>query len=541
MKVAIYARYSSDLQKCQSIEDQIRICREAAQLRGWHIVDYYTDAALSGASMKRPGLQKMMQDAADGKIEAILTEALDRLSRDQADMATIYKRTQFYGVKIVTLSEGNVGLTDVGLKGLMNHLYLVEMKQKVLRGQRGRAENGKIPAGLCYGYDVVRRFDDKGQPVRGERSVNPEQAKVIRRIFEEYDAGKSPRAIAADLNKEGIPGPTGKHWAASTIRGRLERATGILANPNYVGKILWNRLREDKEPDTLRRIPRINPREQWVEGDAPHLRIIEQDLWDRVQMRLKELSFKQSEVHKANRPKHLLSGLLVCGECGGGFTKRTPDRYGCTNHRDGRGCKNQLRIKQTDIEEAVLGSLGRYFMQPKLLKLFCEEFTKRTNELRREVSANVVGYKAEITKLERARKRCIEAIKNGVPGEEVKDEMIAIRERRLELEALLEATADDPVRLHPRMADHYKAQISDLIYALREETSKDVAKEILRGLIDKVVLSPDEGRKKLIVDLYGDLAGILDVAESHVKTPAKRRVGERVMAVVGPEGLEPPT
>ncbi|MEZ5920482.1 MAG: recombinase family protein, partial [Parvularculaceae bacterium] len=376
-----------------------------------------------------------------------------------------------------------------------------------------------------------------------ERKINTEHAAIIHRIFQEYDAGKSPRAIAISLNKDGIAAPRGGKWNPSTIHGRIERGYGILCNPLYSGRIVWNRVREDKEPDTLRRIPRVNDKEDWIEKDAPELRIIDEALWQRVQARLKSLKQERSEIWKANRPKHLLSGLLVCGECGHGFSKRTPDRYGCTCRRDKGDCSNQLRIRQDELEGAVLATLERYFMHPEMLQACCEAYTKRTNELRRDASDSVASIKTKIARLERERKRCIEAIKGGVPGEEVKDEMIRIRDERQQLEAQLSDTKDDPVRLHPKMADHYRNRISDLIEAIHRESRRDEAREILRGLIEKVVLTPDKDRKKLVVDLYGDLAGIIAAAEESQPQPvqAKRRVGERVVAMVGPEGLEPPT
>ena len=107
IKAAIYARYSSDLQSDASIEDQIRLATGRASQEGWKVTQPYTDHGISGASMLRPGMQMLMQDAMAGKFDIVLAEALDRLSRDQEDVAGIYKRMQFAGVKIITLSEGD--------------------------------------------------------------------------------------------------------------------------------------------------------------------------------------------------------------------------------------------------------------------------------------------------------------------------------------------------------------------------------------------------------------------------------------------------
>ncbi len=115
----LYARYSSELQREASIEDQLRMCQERAAKEGWLVAGSYTDQAISGASLIRPGIQKLLQDAAAGKIDIILTESLDRVSRDQEDIAHVYKRMRFHGVRIVTLSEGEVNELHIGLKGTM--------------------------------------------------------------------------------------------------------------------------------------------------------------------------------------------------------------------------------------------------------------------------------------------------------------------------------------------------------------------------------------------------------------------------------------
>src|ERR1700694_4395836 len=109
-KVALYARYSTDNQSVVSIEEQFRICREHAGKEHWQVVDTYHDAAISGASViLRPSVQSMLQDAQRGKFDIVLAEALDRVSRDQADVATLFKHLRFAGVQVVTLRGGGVG------------------------------------------------------------------------------------------------------------------------------------------------------------------------------------------------------------------------------------------------------------------------------------------------------------------------------------------------------------------------------------------------------------------------------------------------
>nr|WP_244295000.1 MULTISPECIES: recombinase family protein [Paracoccus] len=264
LRAVIYARYSSDLQSASSIEDQIRLCRERAARAGWQIVGSYEDAATSGASLMRPGIQRLQQDARERRFDVVISEALDRLSRNQADIAALYQNLTFAGVAIETLAEGRIDEMHIGLKGTMNALFIKDLAAKTRRGLRGRVEDGKSGGGNSYGYDVVKKFDAHSEPIRGDRTINAAQAAVIRRIFTEYNAGLSSRTIAMTLNREGVPGPMGREWGPSTIHGNRERGTGILNNELYVGRLVWNRQSFVKDPDTGRRVSRLNPESEWV-------------------------------------------------------------------------------------------------------------------------------------------------------------------------------------------------------------------------------------------------------------------------------------
>ena len=138
------ARYSSDLQSAASIDDQFRVCREHAERSGWTIAGGYRDAAASGASViLRPGIQAPLEDARRGAFDIVVAEALDRVSRDLADVAALFKHLQFAGVMIVTLAEGEISELNVGLKGTMNALFLKDLAAKTHRGLRGRVEQGR--------------------------------------------------------------------------------------------------------------------------------------------------------------------------------------------------------------------------------------------------------------------------------------------------------------------------------------------------------------------------------------------------------------
>jgi site-specific DNA recombinase len=157
MRAVIYARYSSDSQRASSIEDQLRLCKEFVARQGWTLQQVYRDAAMSGASSLRPGYQALLECARNADCDVVVSEALDRLSRDQEDVAGLFKRLQYAGVRLVTLAEGEISELHVGLKGTMNALFLKDLADKTRRGLRGRVEAGSSGGGLTYGYDVSRR------------------------------------------------------------------------------------------------------------------------------------------------------------------------------------------------------------------------------------------------------------------------------------------------------------------------------------------------------------------------------------------------
>ena len=543
-RAAIYARYSSSNQREASIEDQIRLCEERAAREGWQIGQQYTDHAVSGASLIRPGIQALLKDALAGQFDLILTESLDRISRDQEDIAGVYKRLRFAGVAIFTLSEGDISELHIGFKGTMGALYLKDLADKTRRGLRGRVEAGRSGGGNSYGYEVVTALTGSGEPDRGKRTVKESEAAIVRKIFNEYAAGKSPRAIAMALNKQNVPGPSGSKkakggWGPSTINGNYKRGTGILNNELYIGRLVWNRQAFIKNPDTGKRVSRLNPELEWIVKDVPGLRIIDQALWDKVKARQAGLR-KERAFHDKQRPRMLLSYLLKCGNCGGGFSKVSAQHYGCSTARNKGTCDNRLVIRQDELEGLVLAALKSRLMDPALCEEFCEEYTRYLNELRTEKNATLIAAKAEQEKLAHEKERLIQAIKDGVPASEIKDDLARITARREELQALIDGTEEQPVLLHPNMAGYYRQQVSQLAGALNDEDNRAEAADLIRSLVDRITLTPNaEG--KLDIDLYGDLAGILSLA-AQIEGPLDESDPSVVQVkMVAGAGFEPAT
>lgn len=517
LKVAFYARYSSDLQNKKSVEDQVRMLRTHAEREGWNIVEIYSDEAMSGATMMRPGLQRMMLGAATRKFDAVISEALDRLSRDQEDIAGIYKRLQFAGVKILTLSEGEINSLHIGLKGTMNAMYLQDLAQKTRRGLGSRIEKGKSGGGISYGYDIVKMFANNGEPIRGERTINQVQADVVRRIFKEYLKNKSPRAIAFQLNKEKVPCPSGGEWGASTIYGNRQRGTGILNNEMYIGKLVWNKLRYIKDPDTGKKVSRFNPEQDWITCEVPELRIVDQETWDKVKQKQGRIIAKDAELWNRRRPKHLFSFQIKCGVCGGGFSKISKNHYGCSTARNKGTCSNFLTKRQDEIQNKVLTCLQDHFMDEALLKEFCQEFVKYSNQLKSQKTTERKKHHAEIERLEQEKAAIIKAIKGGFDAKVMKDEFDQATFRITELKNLLETVEEENIIILPNMAEIYREKVKELISSLNNLEIKSQASDLLRSLISRIVLTPNATKDKLNMDIEGDLAGILTIASNSIK------------------------
>jgi DNA invertase Pin-like site-specific DNA recombinase len=304
-RTAIYARFSTELQQERSIEDQVELCRSYAARNELEVVAVYDDRARSGASIYgRDGLMRLLDGARDSKFEVILIEALDRLSRDQEDLAGIWKRLNFLGIELRAVHEGTADQIQIGVRGLLGSLFLTDLAHKVRRGMQGVIRDGRHAGGRAYGYRLV-----PGK--RGELEIVEEEAQVVRHIFD-YAGGKTPREIAFALNKEKVAPPRGGKWTASTINGNKKRHHGILLNELYAGQLIWNRVKMIKDPETGRRISRSNPSEDWKRAEARHLAIVDAALFNAAQQRKAERTFEAPQ--KQRKAKFLLSGLSLSAD-----------------------------------------------------------------------------------------------------------------------------------------------------------------------------------------------------------------------------------
>lgn len=537
MRTAIYARYSSQLQNARSIEDQVRVCQERAEREGWTITAVFTDFAISGAVRDRPGLNGLVEHIKAGKADQVLTEALDRLSRHQGDMSWLHDHIIHAGARIFSLSEGEINELQIGFKGTMAALFRKDMADKIRRGQSGRVAAGRIPGNLAYGYRKVHRMDARGEPELGLREIDRDQAEIIRRIVGEYLEGDSARTIARRLNAEGVPSPTGRKWSVSMINGDTRRQNGILRNEIYGGTLVYNRTHMVRDPDTRRRVSRPNPPEKWQRTPVPELQIIPTEQWERLQLALGARAQVAKEVNR--RPKRLLSGMIRCGVCKGSVVIVANGHWGCANTRSTGTCTNRRQISNAVLERKVLVGLEEHLLHPDEIAAAVKHYHRRRSELQKRDRQAESAQRKKVDQLTAKIDRLVTVIADD--GGKIPELLAALHAARAEREQLLaqigERKAENTIILHPAIVDSYREAVKNITATLAHDAAAErTGRNILRSLIDYVVLTPAPGRTGLEVEMVGRLQNIMALAEG---MPPKG--GDYTLTVVAEEGLEPPT
>ncbi|MGX5721231.1 recombinase family protein [Shinella zoogloeoides] len=456
-------------------------------------------------------------------------------------MAGVYKRLSFAGVDIFTLSEGGINELHVGLKGTMNALFLKDLAMKTHRGIRGRVEAGKIGCGNAYGYRVIHQLDERGEPIRGERAIIAEQADIVLRIFRDFAAGKGPQRIAAELNSDGIPSPTGKRWNDTTIRGNRAISSGILNCELYIGVIRWNRQKKLKNPDTGRFTYRMNPESEWIRADAPALRIVPQDLWDAVKARQDALTVtyskqietsriamqakhsKNAGMNATHRPRTLLSGLIYCGSCGGTYARRGQDRFACVNHVLGNGCDNARTIDRKALEARVLEGLRNDMMTPDMAEDAMRTYAEETNRLNRERRSTAETTRRELAETEKAIAEIVRVIEQGGWHRALSDRLSELEAKQTSLTARLSDVPEDVPDIHPGVAAAFRRKVERLTEGLDHSADAQEAANGIREIIERIVITPGEKRGSYSVTLQGELGTILGWIERSGKPGYKAK------------------
>ncbi|MFR5787275.1 MAG: recombinase family protein [Christensenellales bacterium] len=333
MKSVIYSRYSSDNQREESIEGQIRECTEYAVRNDITILSSYIDRALSARTADRPEFQRMIADSEKGLFDVVLVWKLDRFSRDRYDSAHYKHILKKNGVRVISarenISEGPEGIIlESMLEGYAEY-YSAELSEKIQRGQREnalkcRSNGGNIPLGYVVGTD-------------GVLAVDPLTAPLVAEIFTRYESGETIKAIADSLNKRGFRTRKGSAFRVASL-------SLILKNRKYIG--------EYKYADTV--IPNGIPA------------IINPDLFERVQERM--LTNKKAPSRTKADEDYLLTTKLFCGDCGrlmagecgtSGTNSVKYYYYKCGGAKRKLGCKRKAVKKRWIERAAVIATIER--------------------------------------------------------------------------------------------------------------------------------------------------------------------------------------
>lgn len=498
LRVAVYARYSSDNQREASIDDQVRRCREFIEHAGG-MVDpnlIFADHAISGASLQRPAFEKLMSmvTAKRREVDVIVTEDLSRVTRDFADGAMVFRQLQYLDVPLLGVADGidtssrqaKVAFT---VKSLLADMHLEELRDKTLRGLKGRILSGYSTGGLAYGYSSHEETDAQRRTIGWVIAVAPEQAAIVRRVYEEYLGGRSLTGIAGLFNAEQIPPPRAhtlhrrKGWVASTIREMLH-------NETYVGRRSFMRREWRKVPGTNRRLSRLRPESEVIIHEQPELQIIAPEIWNAVQARLAEVRAHYTRDGDG-RPKgrsapgrqnaYLFSGLLQCGCCStpmviiGGSSERY---YRCGDHHKRRVCSNSLSIRERVVRVNLLAVLREMIMSPEALLYIRERLAGKLVEAQQRATGALDERRQRLART----KQRIDSL----------TDVIADGERS---EALLQKLRD----LEAQARDE-KAAIEVLEQQARESMKVPSAEEMFARVFDleaRLMQDPLRGREEL--------------------------------------------
>lgn len=363
-----YIRVSTERQvEGYSIEGQITQIEQYCQFNGYELVDIYADRGISGKSMNRPELQRMLNDAKNGKLDCVMVYKTNRLARNTSDLLTIVEELHRQNVEFFSLSERMEVKNSTGKLMLQTLASFSKFErntilENIYNGQHQRALKGYYQGNLPLGYNNIP--DNKK-----ELMINQHEANIVKYIFESYAKGHGYRKIANALNHKGYVTKKGNPFSINSI-------TYILVNPFYIGKIQFAKYKDWNE----KRRKGLNDKP--IIADGKHPPIISQELWDKVQSRKKQVSQKP-QVH--GKGTNLLTGIIHCPQCGAPMaasnttntlkdgTKKRIRYYSCSNFRN-KGSKvcSANSVRADVIEKYVMDQILEIVKSDKVLKQVVE-------------------------------------------------------------------------------------------------------------------------------------------------------------------------
>ncbi len=403
MKAVIYARYSSDSQREESIEGQLRECTEYAERNGITVLRSYIDRALSARTADRPEFQNMIKDSEQKLFDVVLIWKLDRFSRDRYDSAHYKRILKKNGVKVVSvkenISDGPEGIIlESMLEGYAEY-YSAELSEKVIRGMTDNALKCKFNGGMMpigYVIDAEQHFQ-----------IDPLTAPFVLEAFKRYDGGETISSIMNWLNEQGLTNTRGQKMTFNSVGH-------ILHNRRYIGEF---RYRDVIVPDG---IPAIVP----------------QDLFDRVQEKLAK-NKKAPARHKAEDDYLLTTklfcgycGAYLCGESGTSRTGKVHHYYKCVSVKKKRTECHKRPVRKEWIEDLVVGETMKMVMDDKAIKAIVSMLM----DLQDRDNVNVPLYEQQIREADTAISNLLNAIQQGILTRSTKERLEELENRRDELE-----------------------------------------------------------------------------------------------------------
>jgi site-specific DNA recombinase len=544
IRCATYARYSTDRQSPLSIEDQLRRCREHADRQGWTLLreHAYADEALSGSGADRPALNRLLE-AAERKprpFDAVLVDDTSRLSRNQGDIARIFERLNFLGVRIVAVSQGIDSQQEqadvlVTVHGLVDALYVKELAKKTHRGMEGRVLKGLHAGGRCYGYRNVR-LPDGGTRLEIEEA----EAAVVRRIFEMSAAGCSLKRITKLLNEEKVPPPRRRAdrermtWCPTAIHAMLRREM-------YAGRVVWNRKRYRKRPGTNKRVWQPRPQAEWRFIERPELRIVSNEVWNAVRQRIESLHAlgvggrRKGLLDRSATSPYLFSGLLKCALCGGnlvivsGHAPGRHPKYGCSQHHYRGACANAVLVRRDFLEETLLSGLQEQVLRREVIEYAMGEFGRQVRAGLSQMHAARTEQKRRKEQLESQLARLIATAAEAGPSASL---IQAIRDRETELRQLRDSLRVEQPNSIERALLRTREFVVDRLSDLRGLLLKDstVARAELRAHVREIRMCPSypvDAKPHYVAegkwDLLGSLARMLPPPDGSIRLVAGAR------------------
>ena len=539
IRCAIYARYSCEEQRDTSIEDQIRNCRAAAERNSWVVVEDYIrfDEAMTGRTTAgREGLADLIRLAKlrPKCFDCILIDDTSRLGRYLPDVLRECDRLMHYDVFLYFVSD-RLDSRDPSFriihifKGFRDEDAIRDMGNKIHRGQEGRILKGYVTGNTCYGYENVPVPDENrkgsfGKPalIGVKQQIIPEQAEVVKQIMRMRADGLSFGRVAQSLIARGITPPRNPNkaaipaWYPSTIKQ-------ITNNELYRGWRVWNRKQNVFNKAEGKKSRRNRATSEWIRVEVPELRIISDELWDKVQAvnRQRGDSYAKRRLGGLNRSEfsraYLFSGVLYCGICGAPYSvicgKAPNVRYGCPNYRFRKTCTNRVTILRTRLEQQLIAALSRNLLRPELEDDIAHQFSEQLkaaveNEARlaNEAVSNGPRLREQRSELQRQAANVVDAIRQHGISPFLSTELATLESSLAEIDRQLVA------KPAPKLRAFSEEQIREFLRRASQQfcevltSDPERGKQEIQRRITKLVLTPIETPEGRRLEVTGDVA-----------------------------------